>query len=467
MTTHKLSLSIDNLSVDCLAILQTQSTTFKCDDMKKEVLKQIQDIKGITLNQDAYGNLYASKGKAETFPAFACHLDTVHPIKENFEVHQDSFGFWFATSNDDGDLSQVGIGGDDKCGIIACIELLHRLKNVKCAFFLDEEKGCKGSEVGHLPFFDNCRYIIQVDRKHHDDIIVEGSGTRLCSEEFESMLNTLGEVYGYKSTTGMTTDVVALKRRGLKISAVNLSAGYHNPHGKNEYIREDQLLNCIAFCIAISRITTVYPHEYVAPPVTAVTKYNDNYGQYHYVSKRKSKYLPDQTSWACLQCDKTLSWGERDDRVCKECMDAFWKLSNGISEDIPEDSVYEQIPTLVVDEDGKESLVLDGEVEEKVISFLPQSMWHMLPSSNCLMCNYELFFEHEKAQGYCKSCECCSECGERVSDEETLIARLCQDHLDALGVTPSCSHEGCDNMLKTVDEISNDICDDCVTLLYI
>jgi hypothetical protein len=33
----------------------------------------------------------------------------------------------------------TGIGGDDKCGVYACLELLKELPNLKAAFFVSEE----------------------------------------------------------------------------------------------------------------------------------------------------------------------------------------------------------------------------------------------------------------------------------------------------------------------------------------
>jgi hypothetical protein len=45
----------------------------------------------------------------------------------------------------DNDGAPTGIGGDDKCGVFACLTLLKELPYVKAAFFVSEETGCHGS----------------------------------------------------------------------------------------------------------------------------------------------------------------------------------------------------------------------------------------------------------------------------------------------------------------------------------
>jgi putative aminopeptidase FrvX len=47
----------------------------------------------------------------------------------------------------------TGIGGDDKCGVYACLELLKELPNLKAAFFVSEETGCHGSKKADPNFF--------------------------------------------------------------------------------------------------------------------------------------------------------------------------------------------------------------------------------------------------------------------------------------------------------------------------
>ena len=63
--------------------------------------------------------------------------------------------------NDNGE--PTGIGGDDKAGVFACLSLLEGLDDLKVAFFVSEEIGCKGSLNADPEFFKNVGYAIQFD----------------------------------------------------------------------------------------------------------------------------------------------------------------------------------------------------------------------------------------------------------------------------------------------------------------
>jgi hypothetical protein len=70
------------------------------------------------------------------------------------------------------------------------------------------------------------------------------------------------ELFGYKEECGLITDVGELKERGLKVSAINLSCGYYEPHTDREFIIKEEVLNCLKFVEhIISTCTDVYPHE--------------------------------------------------------------------------------------------------------------------------------------------------------------------------------------------------------------
>ena len=80
---------------------------------------------------DELGNIYVTKGKiseGEFYPCVVAHTDTVHKIDTiniREEYLKDSKGkdsFSLKAYNDNGD--PTGIGGDDKCGVFACLQLL-------------------------------------------------------------------------------------------------------------------------------------------------------------------------------------------------------------------------------------------------------------------------------------------------------------------------------------------------------
>ena len=104
---------------------------------------------------DEYYNVYATKQESSElpedfyFPCVISHTDTVHNIdtinirEEMLMNAQGEKKLSYKAYNDQG--NPTGIGGDDKCGVFACLTLLQELPNVKAAFFVSEETGCHGS----------------------------------------------------------------------------------------------------------------------------------------------------------------------------------------------------------------------------------------------------------------------------------------------------------------------------------
>ena len=205
------------------------------------------------------GNIYITKGKASTYPTMVAHMDTVHKKVKDLTV---VLVKECLTAINAETMAQTGIGGDDKVGVFLALEALRKFKNIKVAFFKDEEIGCVGSYKADMQFFDNSTFVLQCDRRGHEDVITSASGTPLCSIEFQDALRPIMARYGYKFTTGMMTDVMALKESGLKFSAINMSCGYYNPHCKDEFVSIGAVALCQLFVHhIISTLGTIsYPH---------------------------------------------------------------------------------------------------------------------------------------------------------------------------------------------------------------
>ena len=141
------------------------------------------------------------------------------------------------------------------------LKCLKKFDHIKAVFFVGEEVGCVGSGKCDMNFYDDCRYVIQCDRRNGDDLITSiGGWTQLCSPEFINDIKP--ELFGYKEECGLITDVGELKERGLKVSAINLSCGYYEPHTDKEFVIKSEVLNCLAFVEhIITTCTNVYPHE--------------------------------------------------------------------------------------------------------------------------------------------------------------------------------------------------------------
>lgn len=208
---------------------------------------------------DNIGNLYIKKGEGETYPCLVAHMDQVQKThSRDFQVVEAGdilFGFSLAN------VQLEGLGADDKNGIWIALKCLQKYPVVKCCFFVQEEVGCIGSSKCDMDFFTDCRYVLQCDRRGAHDLIPNiGGWTELCSKEF---LEAIGyEAFGFKTTTGMMTDVEALKNRGLEVSVLNVSCAYYRPHTDCEFTRKSELLNTLAFVEnIITTCTKVYPHE--------------------------------------------------------------------------------------------------------------------------------------------------------------------------------------------------------------
>ncbi len=104
---------------------------------------------------------------------------------------------------------QEGLGADDKNGIWVALKSLERYDILKVALFVSEEVGCIGSGEADLSFFDDCRFVIGVDRKGRNDLVTEINWMSLCSDEFLRDIDA--ERFGYRQASGLITDVGALK----------------------------------------------------------------------------------------------------------------------------------------------------------------------------------------------------------------------------------------------------------------
>ena len=226
---------------------------------------------------DPKGNILVTKGCVKTYPCVVSHLDTVHGIvEESIDILQfiedETSDFIIGATIKQGvkTSEKIGIGGDDKCGIFACLYFLMILPAVKVVFFTGEEMGCIGSKGVNLEFFDDCRYIIQLDRRGGSDFIDKYCGDNTISKSFSSEVGHLKKEFGFKSSLGTVTDVMKLYSRNVNLSVVNISSGYYLPHTNNEYINVNELWNSVCFVKGI--IKTLRAERYINIPIKK--KYN-------------------------------------------------------------------------------------------------------------------------------------------------------------------------------------------------
>ena len=200
--------------------------------MKKFIRRYVRKhIPGAKTRTDKMGNLYIIKGIAQTYPCIVAHIDQVQRERSQdftpIETKELIFGYSPSLRK------QEGLGADDKNGIWIALRCLEKYATLKVAFFVEEETGCRGSSQADMDFFRDCRFVIQPDRRGHQDLITTIGWTELCSDEF---LKAIGyKQFSYQKTEGAMADILALKENGLEISCINLSCGYYEPHTDNEF----------------------------------------------------------------------------------------------------------------------------------------------------------------------------------------------------------------------------------------
>jgi putative aminopeptidase FrvX len=149
--------------------------------------------------------------------------------------------------NDEG--LPTGIGGDDKCGVYVCLELLRSLPNVKAAFFVSEETGCHGSKKADKEFFSNVGYVIQFDAPGNWMVSEYCMGVKLFDKDsdfFDKCDKVLTEGFNKRNKyqSHPYTDVYALKQQ-FDFSCINFAVGYYNYHTEHEYVIVDDVFNTL------------------------------------------------------------------------------------------------------------------------------------------------------------------------------------------------------------------------------
>ena len=201
---------------------------------------------------DDYGNVYVTKGEiseGEFYPCVVSHTDTVHTLdtinvrEEYLPNSKGNNSFSLKAYNDFGE--PTGIGGDDKCGVFACLQLLEELPKLKVAFFVSEETGCHGSKNADPKFFENVGYAIQFDAPGDYMVTEYCFSTKLfeTDSEFHNVSKHVLNETMLSEPQFMRhpyTDVMALKKK-FDFSCINFSIGYHNYHTRNEYVVVDEV----------------------------------------------------------------------------------------------------------------------------------------------------------------------------------------------------------------------------------
>ena len=279
---------------------------------------------------DAYNNIIARKGSGQTFATYVCHIDTVHDYTDGYHVAMSNRHI--IAYNDS--QTQIGCGGDDKCGVWTCLQLLIHVDNVLCVFFSREETGGEGSTNIDIDVFSRSRFIAGIDRWGNCDIVNEYYGEITVSDEFMSRIKKVRKAYGYTYNYGMFTDALNLYERDVGLSCINVSCGYYAHHSSQEYVDVDELYTCLLLCIELSTLTDIFYHT--GTPSKKQKSFTPRYlGGYHssneeYCSECGTILYADETGkcgtcrilkpTTCDYCEAELfTEHELKYRCCAEC----------------------------------------------------------------------------------------------------------------------------------------------------
>ena len=249
-----------NIDLELLKnVLSVPTKTYQEEKMVKFLIEWLTE-NNIPHFVDDFNNVYATKQESLElpedfyFPCVISHTDTVHNIdtininEEMLPNAQDEIKLAYKAYNDNG--NPTGIGGDDKCGVFACLTLLKELPNIKAAFFVSEETGCIGSMKANSEFFTNVGYGIQFDAPENWMITEKCFGQVLFdreSEFFESCDKILTESMSDKGMQYLVhpyTDVYSLRSK-FDFACINISIGYYDYHSPQEYVVVEDVANGI------------------------------------------------------------------------------------------------------------------------------------------------------------------------------------------------------------------------------
>lgn len=273
-----------------------------------EILKQTQTeliksvvefLKGKDYEMIATDKYVFAKGSIPVM--LVAHLDTVHTTKP-IDVYYDKKQqvLW----------SPEGIGGDDRCGVYAILDILEKGYRPYILFTTDEEKGGLGAKAFTEQYLcslnQDIKYMIEIDRRGDKQAVFYRCGNK----EFQDYV--IG--FGFTKQYGSFSDISVLSP-ALDIASVNLSAGYYNEHTKQEHIKLAHLLHTVN--LVKKMLDDIDNCEFFDYQETTVSYYSstknssnknyddfDDYAEDDYSVYTKSAYWKMWDDWAVLTAEQ-------------------------------------------------------------------------------------------------------------------------------------------------------------------
>ena len=200
-----------------------------------------------------YGNIYLTKGNVkenEYYPCVTAHLDSVQTKQKTYAQAGQPLQVKtrISTINKKHEIyvDGMGIGGDDKAGVLIALSMFKHLETLKACFFLEEEIGCKGSSQLNKEWFNNVGYVIGYDSPDLNRAAYACSGVNLFSANFfKTYMQDICKKHGLtKFQSEPFTDVKEIREK-TNIICMNFGSGYYNAHTDREYcVIEDMDTAC-------------------------------------------------------------------------------------------------------------------------------------------------------------------------------------------------------------------------------
>lgn len=249
------------------------------------------------------------------------HLDTVHKeLPTVFVEEADKLS------------SPQGIGGDDRCGVYAILQIIKK-HNCSVLFCCDEEIGGLGAlTFAHSSLVKQAdwKYMIELDRKGKTDAVFYDCD----NPDFTKFITKFGP---WVEQYGSFTDICEVAPEA-GCAAVNFSVGYYNQHTVNEYVVPSEVDYCIDnVCRLIEASADVEKFEYIE----AVYDYKGYYGhKYGYNFKRYDDYFDDDDFIYLIQYEDNDGKTHYDEVEAFNEYEAIGKFMT-MHEDIPFRQVFD------------------------------------------------------------------------------------------------------------------------------
>lgn len=233
----------EELMYDLLSVPSYTGMEHRMKDFIANHAKQ----KGYECITDDKGNLSLRKGElpgGSYYPCLTAHLDTVQAkqvplIKEDKRLK-------LITEEVDGQhkiyTRYLGLGGDDKAGIVVALSIMDLVPLCKAVFFVEEEQGCRGSREASFSWFNDVGYVIAFDAPEYNCASWSCWGVSLFDRHFyETYLAELGPKLGLtKFYSHPYTDIMVI-RENTQLACMNFGSGYYNYHLPNEYCIAEEI----------------------------------------------------------------------------------------------------------------------------------------------------------------------------------------------------------------------------------